>query len=382
MLNQANHGGPATSHRLTVAVGVSLLLHCLLLWRFGILSSVMATAPANTLQVSLLTPTATSHAISEPQATSPAQEAGETSPPPQPGALDKVSTTVGQRSPQPRPEALRVPGVVEVPTAHERLPPEVPTAAVKPVEPVALASEAAGSARSSAPNTREGPPVNTPSSTPSTAPAGPPRLVAIEFEILSGAERKLVGSGQHRYVSESGGSYGISITQQLNTDLPGQDEAWQVEVSGRVTRQGLSPEIFEVRGNLPERLMTLKEVSEKPLAAPGKTRRGRMPDGILDRQSLLYQFMRLPPADGGGTLWLTDGTRHGLYTYRIAESEFLFIASLGVMRTSKVVLSTSGSAEIIELWLLPDLYYLPAKIRHVDERGVITEQMVSSISFQ
>lgn len=87
--------------------------------------------------------------------------------------------------------------------------------------------------------------------------------------------------------------------------------------------------------------------------------------------------MRLPPLEGGGTLWLTDGTRHGLYTYRIAESEFLFIASLGVMRTSKVVLFTSGSAEIIELWLLPDLHYLP-KIRHVDERGVITEQMVNS----
>lgn len=378
MLNQANHGGPATSHRLTVAVGVSLLLHCLLLWRFGILSSVMSMAPANTLQVSLLAPTA-AHANSEPQATSPAEELGETSPPPQPEPPDKAPSTVGQRSPPPRPEALRVPSVVEVPTAHERLPPEVHTGAVKPVEPV---SEVVGSARSSGANTREGPPVNTPPSNPSMALAGPPKLVTIEFEILSGVDRKLVGSGQHRYVSESGGSYGISITQQLNTDLPGQDEAWQVEVSGRVTRQGLSPDLFEVRGNLPERLMTLKEVSEKPLAVPGKTRRGRMPDGILDRQSLLYQFMRLPPLEGGGTLWLTDGTRHGLYTYRIAESDFLFIASLGVMRTSKVVLSTSGSAEIIELWLLPDLHYLPAKIRHVDERGVITEQMVSSISFQ
>ena len=104
--------------------------------------------------------------------------------------------------------------------------------------------------------------------------AGPPKLVTIEFEILSGVDRKLVGSGQHRYVSESGGSYGISITQQLHTELPGQDEAWQLEVSGRVTRQGLSPDLFEVRGNLPERLMTLKDVSEKPLAVPGKTRRG------------------------------------------------------------------------------------------------------------
>lgn len=381
MLNQANHGRLATSHRLTVAVGVSLLLHCLLLWRFGILSSVTSTAPANTLQVSLLAPTATSQAISEPQATSPAEEVSETSPPPQPEPLDKASRPIGQRSTQPRPEALRVPGVVEVPTAHERPPPEVPIGAVKPVEPVAPPSEAAGSARSSAANTREAPPANTPSSSPSMAPAGPPQLVAIEFDILSGVDRRLVGSGQHRYVAESGGSYGISITQQLKSELPGQGEAWQLEVSGRVTRQGLSPELFEVRGNLPERLMTLKDVSEKPLAAPGKTRRGRMPDGILDRQSLLYQFMRLPPAEGGGTLWLTDGTRNGLYTYRVAESEFLFIASLGVMRTSKVVLSTSGSAEMIELWLLPDLHYLPAKMRHVDERGVITEQVVSSISF-
>lgn len=124
------------------------------------------------------------------------------------------------------PGALRVPSVVEVPTAHERLPPEVHTGAVKPVEG---AGEPGGrfSPLSAAANTREGPPVNTPPQSVDGA-RWSPKLVTIEFEILSGVDRKLVGSGQHRYVSESGGSYGISITQQRpshRTTWPGRSMA-------------------------------------------------------------------------------------------------------------------------------------------------------------
>ncbi|MBL8416031.1 MAG: hypothetical protein JNM42_16495, partial [Propionivibrio sp.] len=47
----------------------------------------------------------------------------------------------------------------------------------------------------------------------------------------------------------------------------------------------------------------------------------------------------------------------------------------------KLVLSTSDSPEIIELWLVPDLHYLPAKVRHIDRQGVVTEQVVTSLDF-
>jgi hypothetical protein len=137
-----------------------------------------------------------------------------------------------------------------------------------------------------------------------------------------------------------------------------------------------------MRGAVSERLMALKEVPEASPALPAKARSGRIPDGILDRQSLLYQFMQQPPLLGGGKLWLTDGVTHRLYSYHLAGAESFTIPGLGGVRTIKLVLSTPDSAEIIELWLVPDLHYLPAKLRHTDRNGVVTEQVVTSLDFK
>jgi hypothetical protein len=104
-----------------------------------------------------------------------------------------------------------------------------------------------------------------------------------------------------------------------------------------------------------------------------------MPDGILDRQSLLYQFMLVPPSNSGGKLWLSDGVKNALYSYSIAGYETLAVPPIGNVQVLKLVFSTAGSAEIIELWLIPDKRYLPAKMRHTDRLGVITEQVVMSL---
>ena len=108
--------------------------------------------------------------------------------------------------------------------------------------------------------------------------------------------------------------------------------------------------------------MALKEVSGNPSSLPDKARSGRTSDGILDRQRL-HQFTPVPPADGGGKLWLADGTSYGLFTYRVAGYEILSIASIGEVRTMKLVLSSNDSAETIELWLIPDRRFLPATMR-------------------
>ncbi|MDP1733478.1 MAG: DUF3108 domain-containing protein [Sulfuritalea sp.] len=218
-----------------------------------------------------------------------------------------------------------------------------------------------------------------PAGLPRSGPAGVARRVDIEFEIFSGADRQPMGKGRHLYLATNEQSFGVSIKQTPKPDEAAPDTAWQLEISGRIDRQGLSPLVFQMQGALPERFISLKEAAAGPASPPGRARSGRMPDGILDRQSLLYQFMLVPPSNSGGKLWLTDGVKNALYSYSIAGYESLAIPSLGDVQAMKLVFSTAGSAETIELWLIPDRRYLPAKMRHVDRLGVVTEQVVVSL---
>jgi hypothetical protein len=89
--------------------------------------------------------------------------------------------------------------------------------------------------------------------------------------------------------------------------------------------------------------------------------------------------MLVPPSNSGGKLWLTDGVKNALYSYSIEGYESLAIPSLGAVQVMKLVFSTAGSSETIELWLIPDKRYLPAKMRHTDRLGVVTEQVVVSL---
>lgn len=209
---------------------------------------------------------------------------------------------------------------------------------------------------------------------------GPAKQVDIEFEIFSGLEKKSLGLGRHNFKSDGLGNFGLSVKQLIKPDAVELGEEWQLEVSGQINRQGLMPLLFQLQGAVPERLMALKDVSDNAILSPNKIRNGRMPDGILDRQSLLYQFMYQPPVEAGGKLWLTDGVKHVTYTYRVDGFESLTIDSIGKLRTMKLIISSTESTEIIELWIIPDLRYLPAKMRHTDAQGVVTEQLVVSLS--
>ena len=342
MRTDDRNGREAENRRILIALLLSLLLHLALLWRFSLLPAGSPNTRSGTLQVSLAGPAATLTTPVAPQSAT---------------AAEKLPTM--QEATIPAKDAARI----NAPIAA-KLPAE--TAAVVPaanVSPSAPARDAAAQA----------------SGLPRSGPAGAAKSVEIEFELFSGANRQPMGKGRHHYVSENDRSFGVSIKQTPTADEAAQGASWQLEISGQIERHGLSPLVFQMQGAVPERLMALKEISANPSSAAGKTRSGRMPDGILDRQSLLYQFMLIPPANEGGKLWLSDGTTYGLYTYRIAGFEMLAITSIGSVRTVKLVFTTADSPDIIELWLIPDKRYLPAKVRHTDRLGGITEQVVVSL---
>lgn len=331
--------------RLIFALCLSVLFHFVALSKFGMFSSGDMPTKSGPLNVSLTAPLVLPSMTDE-------------------GPPNKTSI------------AAPVPKKLEVPRESDNTK-QVKSQPVKPVDlvPATVASDNLADAA------KKSSPANPSSGIPLPGLIGPVGRADIEFEIFSGAARQSMGVAKHSYISDSGGNFGVSVKQQFNEGAAGQSEPWQLEISGSLTKQGLSPLLYEANGTVAERLIALKDSPEKVVATPNKSRKGRMPDGILDRQSLLYQFMVQPPLQGGGKLWLTDGITHGQYSYRLAGYDSLAVTAYGLVRALKLVISAIDGAESIELWLVPDLHYLPVKVRHVDRQGVVTEQMAVSIDF-
>jgi len=331
------------ARRILAALGVSVLLHVAVLTKPGSLSFADKTIGSQSLQISLLAPTAVTPAVSQP----------------------KMESVPGPAEPK-----RKTASIVEAPADKPKVPQKPPETALT------VPAHAAPSSSALKPD-QTGPALGI----PLPGLIGPVQRVALEFELFSGSDRQLIATARQLYTTDNAEHYGVSIEQTAKEEDAGGGEPWQLQISGTITGQGLSPSLFQMHGAVPERLMASKGASENPSVLPTKTRSGRIPDGILDRQSLLYQFMQQPPSLSGGQLWLTDGVMHRLYRYRLAGAESFTIPSLGGVRTIKLVLSTTDSPEVIELWLIPDLHYLPAKLRYTDRNGVITEQLVTALEF-
>jgi hypothetical protein len=204
---------------------------------------------------------------------------------------------------------------------------------------------------------------------------------AINFDVFSGADRQLIASGQHLYVADRNDNFGISIKQQPNGAGADEQNQWHIEISGRIGSQGLAPFLYETLGGLAQRLMTIKDGAEKAAASTGGNQKWRMPDGIIDRQSLLYYFMFKPPELAGGKVLISDGASYALFSYRFAGTESFSIAALGEVHSVKLAFATGESSETIELWVVPALHYLPVKARYIDKQGLITEQAATAVDF-
>lgn len=341
-MTSTQSGRKADERRFLIALAISLSLHAAALWKFGMPQPGLSTAHSGPLHVTLAAPPARNVAHVEPQ-----------------------ETAVPDGMPAPRDTRIAAndPARVDAPVAAKI------ESEPKPVAP--SPSIPSNAAVTEAPTQVVG--------LPRTGQAGVARHVEIEFEIRMGEDRRLVGKGRHVYLSRADQFYGLSVKQIGASPVSDGEEPWELSISGQVDRQGLSPAIYQVKGNLPKGLVALKEAAVDSSTPSVKKRDGRMPEGLLDRQSLLYQFMLAPPSANGGGFWLTDGVASALYTYRIAGYESIAIPALGDVQTMKLILSTAGSREIIELWVIPDNRYLPAKIRHTDPFGVISEQVVVSL---
>jgi hypothetical protein len=362
---------PATKHpfdpsrvnyRIVIALVISLLLHLALLSKFGFPSQSRQTH-SSTLQVRLnpqlpLTP---NKIVTTPATPIPAQP----------------ETVVPEK--QEIPIQKRIDPAPQIPVSENSVAQSPETPNLEPVQP---------SPESAAPSkpTAEEPML------PLGATGAPPHWVDIEYEIYTGQDRKLVGKGLHHFESDNNNNYRISFKQIIEPDMPQadvtkSDYAWQLQIQGVVYPYGLRPSIFSIQGALAENLMILSTMKEDISTGQRRLHNGVSHDGILDRQSLLYQFMFLLPADLKQKILLTDGSKTTSFIYSKAGSGTLDTniaddSQLGHMQTQHIILTSTESIETIDLWLAPDFRYLPLKVRYTDRHGLVTEQLATSVNLK
>jgi hypothetical protein len=207
----------------------------------------------------------------------------------------------------------------------------------------------------------------------------PPNNVTMVFNIISLLDNSIIGSGKQRFTYDDGAK-----TYHIQTNNYEQDDSsirWNIDVSGHLYRGTLSPTLYFYNGELAEQLMGLSRETNHGELITTKKNNGRMPDGILDRQSLTYQFMFIPPSTDNNQILLTDGAKISQYLIRLVGVELIRSNSFGEIKTTHVLLTNQDNNESIELWLSPNYNYLPLKILYTSARGLKTEQEVQSISF-
>jgi hypothetical protein len=295
--------------------------------------------------------------------------------------LDMDLTSHGHR------DILQVRLTTPVPLASE-IPGPAPAESPAPAQPPqqTIASTNTKAASSTTPSSVAAAPAET-NTEPEKRPVlkladrpGPANWAEINFEIFSGENRESLGTGLQHYESDDLGHYQLSFNETAKPQQQGQNNHWQINIEGAVTENGLRPSSYQLQGTLAEHLMAMS--SSNNATPPGGSRKGRVPDGTLDRLSMLYQFMFLAADDTDGQLVLTDGNSAITYTYHLVGMESLEIPSQGLIRTLHLTLSANESRETTELWLAPHFRYLPIKLRLTDSNGIITELVATAASIR
>ncbi len=202
--------------------------------------------------------------------------------------------------------------------------------------------------------------------------------VDIEYEIFVGENRKPLGTAKQHYESDINGNYQIRYQNVPNES----QSSWQLEINGSILKKGLSPSNYTRQGKLAKDLLAVSVGSDESSEPDTTVQEGNMPDGILDRLSMLYQFMHAHPDNTEGKLWLTDGEKIGEYDYHVLGYEPVAIRSQGLVNTVHIKLTNKDNPEVTELWLATDHLYLPVKIRRLDNHGTSTEQVAISLNIK
>jgi len=211
----------------------------------------------------------------------------------------------------------------------------------------------------------------------------PAQNVDMEF-ILNTADGKPLTKGKQHFESDAGDNYKVLVKRinnenDVTNNVDSNAENWQLEVRGRIYNSTLSPSTYYSSGELANKLLAISHQAKSDTTIKMPPKAGKFPDNILDRQSLNFYYMFLPPTASDNLIKLTDGSKINTYVSHIVEVGFFDSEVFGRLNTIHIRLSNEENSEIIDLWLVPNFKYLPVKIIYSAESGESVIQTLLSI---
>lgn len=153
---------------------------------------------------------------------------------------------------------------------------------------------------------------------------------------------------------------------------------------GKVTESGLKPQLYRYQfgGKADKTREAEFNWSDKVLSLR-TSKEAKMADIVEDAQdvlSFMYQFMFVPPLSNM-QIHITNGKKLAVYDYAF-EGEELLTLKWGEVKTYHITHSKGDSDEKTELWLAVDYQFVPVKIRKTEKKGMVIEQVATSLSVQ
>lgn len=147
---------------------------------------------------------------------------------------------------------------------------------------------------------------------------------------------------------------------------------------GDLGEGGLRPHAFRTERNGAARDAASFDWAAGRLTMSRGVRESPLEGGMQDTLSMFYQIGRLRPGPEGVGLTVTTGRKVERFVFAQVGAER--IATLAG-EWSTVRLRTIGTqgGDKTEVWLAPELHWLPLKIRHVDRKGEVYDQVAEEI---
>ena len=253
-----------------------------------------------------------------------------------------------------------------------------------PIQEPLLPAEPEPPQASPAPETAAATPVlEPPASEPAPRSLTPlPRRITIAYAIHKGDQKFNVARMTHTWHRE-GTQYMLSSIAEATGLVSLFVQGTLIQVSrGEMTDDGLKPDEFWIqRGQSGNRTESASFDWSGMLLHFGKANDRKtqaLTSGSQDVLSVLYQLALTAPHTGTIEISLANGRKYDRYAYRVVGEEMLD-TPLGVLKTEHLARISNADEDKLDLWLAADYHYLPVRLYLVDRKGGVAEQLVTAI---
>ncbi len=351
---------PITRSRLALALVVSLLLHLLLAGGLGGFDHEREFSSQPLIHAVLIAP------------------------PAQPEPVSAEPPPVTAEAPQPVPRPAPAPSGTATPDVADDRPATPVSAAPQPSAPEASSNLGDAAEERDQDYGEEGPPVIDygQTLTPMQALIGEARL---EFDVYRG-ESLLIGQTRYHWVHD-GERYQMDVVTET-TGLAGLLRPLRIEQRsiGDMTDRGLRPTRFESipkEGKANDEEVIFDWASSRVMLRAGKTRSEHaLLDGAQDMASLWLEIIWRTQAGGDFDFTVATGKRYTPRWFIPEQESGSLDTAIGRLLVKRLHTRAQPGDNQIEVWLAPNLRWLPVRIRYTDRKGDVYDQRVRLIEYE